>query len=266
MTVPYTFATGAATRPAAQIDANFAAVMPLTAGVSFPLTGTLYSDNITSTEDATIAQTYGFTSILTALDFDVAAISAGLPEQTATFRMTSNVGGATAATYKAAFGAETIASSASSPVWAGTFALTTNTGYALTKSQISLEVDHNNNTGFDAPDADVGLLGVVPIGAFYITGAGANQINFGLGISGNAQIRNGVVFFTGGPIYTSITDYSQSQIGAHDELTTIASSSSRAGLNLPHGAAPSAPNNGDMWTTSSGLFVRINGSTIGPLS
>ncbi len=49
-------------------------------------------------------------------------------------------------------------------------------------------------------------------------------------------------------------------------LTTVASGTGSSGFNLPHGAAPSSPVNGDMWTTTSGLFVRINGSTVGPLS
>lgn len=34
-----------------------------------------------------------------------------------------------------------------------------------------------------------------------------------------------------------------------------------AGLRLPHGAVPSPLTNGDMWTTTAGLFVRINGVT-----
>jgi hypothetical protein len=51
-----------------------------------------------------------------------------------------------------------------------------------------------------------------------------------------------------------------------DEVLTVASSTTRAGLNIPHGSAPSSPVNGDMWTTTAGLFVRINGATIGPLS
>ncbi|EKN67507.1 phage tail protein [Schinkia azotoformans] len=34
-----------------------------------------------------------------------------------------------------------------------------------------------------------------------------------------------------------------------------------ASLNLPHGVAPSSPENGDLWTTTSGLFVRLNGTT-----
>lgn len=34
-------------------------------------------------------------------------------------------------------------------------------------------------------------------------------------------------------------------------------------IRLPHGVAPSVPTNGDMWTTTSGLFAYINGSTVG---
>jgi hypothetical protein len=44
-------------------------------------------------------------------------------------------------------------------------------------------------------------------------------------------------------------------------LTTVASASGSAGLRLPHGAAPTSPVDGDMWTTTSGVFVRINGTT-----
>ena len=37
-------------------------------------------------------------------------------------------------------------------------------------------------------------------------------------------------------------------------------------LRVPHGSAPTSPVNGDIWTTTAGLFVRVNGSTVGPLS
>ncbi len=50
------------------------------------------------------------------------------------------------------------------------------------------------------------------------------------------------------------------------KLNTVGSAAGNAGLNLPHGIAPSSPGNGDIWTTTGGLFIRINGSTIGPLS
>jgi hypothetical protein len=48
------------------------------------------------------------------------------------------------------------------------------------------------------------------------------------------------------------------------EVITAASASGGAGFNLPPGAAPSAPNNGDCWTTTAGLFCWINGSSVGP--
>lgn len=44
-------------------------------------------------------------------------------------------------------------------------------------------------------------------------------------------------------------------------LTTSTPNSSGAGFTLPQGADPSAPNNGDLWTTSAGLKARINGIT-----
>lgn len=45
------------------------------------------------------------------------------------------------------------------------------------------------------------------------------------------------------------------------KLNTAASAASAAGFGLPHGAAPSAPVNGDLWTTTAGLFARVNGTT-----
>lgn len=45
-------------------------------------------------------------------------------------------------------------------------------------------------------------------------------------------------------------------------LVTAAPTTAGSGFNLPAGTAPSSPNNGDLWSTSAGLFVEINGSTI----
>jgi len=48
-------------------------------------------------------------------------------------------------------------------------------------------------------------------------------------------------------------------------IYTLASSTSVAGLRFPHGLAPTSPVNGDIWTTTIGLYVRIGGVTVGPL-
>lgn len=44
-------------------------------------------------------------------------------------------------------------------------------------------------------------------------------------------------------------------------VVTAASTTGGAGLRLPHGAAPTSPVNGDIWTTTLGAFIRINGVT-----
>lgn len=47
-------------------------------------------------------------------------------------------------------------------------------------------------------------------------------------------------------------------------LSTVATGTGSAGFRLPHGTAPSSPTNGDVWTTTAGLYARINGTTVGP--
>jgi len=49
-------------------------------------------------------------------------------------------------------------------------------------------------------------------------------------------------------------------------LSVKASDTSLPSIRIPHGTAPSAPVNGDVWTTIAGLFVRVNGVTVGPLT
>jgi hypothetical protein len=49
------------------------------------------------------------------------------------------------------------------------------------------------------------------------------------------------------------------------KLTTAQSTTAGAGLNLPPGAAPTTPLNGDVWTTTAGVFSQINGATVGPM-
>ena len=49
-------------------------------------------------------------------------------------------------------------------------------------------------------------------------------------------------------------------------VTTPATASLGAGLVIPPGTAPTSPVNGATWTTNAGLYVRINGTTVGPLA
>lgn len=50
-------------------------------------------------------------------------------------------------------------------------------------------------------------------------------------------------------------------ITAGGKVVLPASTTTAASLNVPHGTAPSSPVNGDIWTTTAGLYVRINGVT-----
>ena len=49
-------------------------------------------------------------------------------------------------------------------------------------------------------------------------------------------------------------------------LITAAPGINTAGFNLTPGSTPGAPVNGDLWATTLGLYVRINGATVGPLA
>jgi hypothetical protein len=54
------------------------------------------------------------------------------------------------------------------------------------------------------------------------------------------------------------------QLPSSTTIQLNASGTGAAPINIPHGTAPTSPNNGDCWTTTGGLFCRINGSTVGP--
>jgi hypothetical protein len=50
------------------------------------------------------------------------------------------------------------------------------------------------------------------------------------------------------------------------EVILPASTTVTAGFNLPHGAAPTSPVNGDIWTTTAGMYARVSGTTVGPFT
>lgn len=73
----------------------------------------------------------------------------------------------------------------------------------------------------------------------------------GAAITGNSSVA-GTLAVTGALTVTTA------------KTTLAASAAGYASINLPHGTAPSSPVNGDFWTTTAGLYGRINGSTVGP--
>lgn len=90
------------------------------------------------------------------------------------------------------------------------------------------------------------------------TGATTNNVHLFLGTAGvEAPVTTG-----------SYAIASESALASYLKgiLQLSASTTARATVRIPHGTAPSSPTNGDMWTTTAGLYVQINGSTVGPLS
>jgi hypothetical protein len=63
-------------------------------------------------------------------------------------------------------------------------------------------------------------------------------------------------------LHDQTTDTNFVAIDANGKVNTIASEATNgAGFNVPHGVAPTTPVNGDIWTTTTDLAVRLNGST-----
>jgi hypothetical protein len=64
-----------------------------------------------------------------------------------------------------------------------------------------------------------------------------------------------------------VIEFQQDQtIWWYQKMTSPPGTAARAPFRIRHGVAPTSPADGDIWTTTAGLFVRINGSTVGPLS
>ena len=125
-------------------------------------------------------------------------------------------------------------------------------------------------------------------GWFVLTASGARKIG-GVSVPGsstdNAVVRwdgttgtsiqnSGVVIDDSnnitGILSLVATGTSGNALGIATSASTIlalaAGTTGVSSIRLPHGSAPTSPVDGDMWTTSAGLDVRINGVTVGPLA
>lgn len=157
----------------------------------------------------------------------------------------------------------------------GTFAGVTSTeNVAVTKSQSATTriAVTNGSTNANAlaeirAATDAGYTGLfkhpAAYGGYKILGAGdAAMYNATAGhMSFLNDYASGVIRFAAGGASSA-----QVQIETTGKLTTFTPTTAGASVRLPHGTAPTTPANGDMWTTTAGLYVHINGSTVGPLS
>jgi hypothetical protein len=115
-------------------------------------------------------------------------------------------------------------------------------------------------------------LGVNYGGYISATGTTATE-NYGIKASASGATgtgsKNYAGYFDGNTTTGSINyaGYFDGNVGIVDgKLTAAASTASFAGFNLPQGTAPASPADGDLWTTTTGVYARISGVTVGPLS
>lgn len=161
--------------------------------------------------------------------------------------------GASAALYSWNFGVSGTASNAESnyAVW-GTASGDTGTKYGVLGTTSGSGVNYGgsfdatsetatSNYGIKATASGANGTGSANYAGYFDGNTATGTLNYAGYFDGNVRIVNG-------------------------KLTTAVSSASFAGFNLPHGAAPSPPTNGDIWTTTAGLYARISGTTIGPIT
>lgn len=107
------------------------------------------------------------------------------------------------------------------------------------------------------------------VGGYATTGVDiglGNQSNNTSGTNTNIAIQitgNGGVAGPGGAVanWAILSSSTAPSSFAGLIITKASAASGGAGLRLPHGVAPTSPVDGDVWTTTSGIFARINGVT-----
>jgi len=101
--------------------------------------------------------------------------------------------------------------------------------------------------------------GIISFGVQGVSGGGGTRV---------IELTSGGALNYGGNYSASYTDRSLTDrgyvLGAKTftgKQTFIASVIGASSMNLPHGTAPSAPVNGDVWTTTGSIYARISGVT-----
>jgi hypothetical protein len=179
-----------------------------------------------------------------------------------------------------AYAASTYAPKAS-PTFTGLATFDNSTNYALTLPSgtagyyssassgvysifnASTEVIRLSSSGIKYPDGNTqsvafpGFTGYAPLASPSFTGnvtITSNSSGAALFIeqSGTGNILT---------LHDQASDTNFVAIDQNGKVNTIPSVTASAGFNVPHGTAPTSPVNGDIWTTTGGLFMRQNGTT-----
>lgn len=100
---------------------------------------------------------------------------------------------------------------------------------------------------------------------FVVTASSGNTSVAGtLGVTGNLTINTNkfaVTAASGDTLVAGVMAIAGAAISASTGMVFPVGTTALSSLRIPHGAAPTTPVNGDVWTTTVGLFIQINGVT-----
>lgn len=133
------------------------------------------------------------------------------------------------------------------------------TPYNSTMDAIDTQIKNRQNEAAAALPKSGGTMTGKEIFAAGVTGAASFTIPSGVAPTSPVE---GDMWKTSTNLLIRLNGISQNVLTDGNKVNTPASVAGSAGLNVPHGTAPTAPVNGDIWSTTANFFGRLNGATI----